>query len=604
MMKRPSLWSLAAAVVAAVLVVPGALAFNPDVRVTVGSPSGPFAQNKQNEPAVAINPIAPNIVAAGANDEIDLEACNNRADNTCPFTAGVGVSGISFSTTGGDSWLQPTYTGWSARHCIGVPGTDPNNPADNCNPRLGPIGTLPNYFENGLVADGDPAVAFGPKPGPNGFSWANGWRLYYANLASNFSSERSEFAIKGFEAIAVSRLDDVDFGAAVAGSNTAWKAPVIATKQNAALFSDHEMIAVDDAASSPFFGNVYVCDAAFRSQEISPNALPEPIQLNVSSDGGDTWRTRQLTAAVNNIVQGGRQDCQVDTDSTGRVYVFWDATDLQTRQLAILYSFSDDGGKTFARPARVVTPVTPTGIFDPNSGSRTMDGIGGARDGVTPSINVANGAPTGAGAPNWVVLTYTNGPTPSDISPGPNETAPVWLGKRTASGLDFSPPVQGALPGDRPLFPALAISPDGRDVYLTYDSFLQPWQSTTANPRRMQGVVRHADVSANGTVGPFADLHRAPVGDARGSSQNNLDAGFLGDYNFGFATNDGAVMVWNDVRDAADCPAIDAYRQALFAFLTGASATEPTRPAPNIVCPTTFGNTEIFGGHYADPSAP
>jgi hypothetical protein len=130
------------------------------------------------------------------------------------------------------------------------------------------------WFELWHVADGDPAVAFGPKPGPNGFHWSNGWRLYYANLASNFSSERAEFTIKGFEAIAVSRLDDVNLPAAMAGSNTAWKAPVIASKQNAALFSDHEQIAVDDAEASPFFGNAYVCNAAFRSQEISPNSLP------------------------------------------------------------------------------------------------------------------------------------------------------------------------------------------------------------------------------------------------------------------------------------------------------------------------------------------
>jgi len=61
---------------------------------------------------------------------------------------------------------------------------------------------------------------------------------------------------------------------------------VIVSKQNAALFSDHEMIAVDDAESSPFFGNVYVCNAAFRSQEISPNSLPEPIVLNVSCTAG------------------------------------------------------------------------------------------------------------------------------------------------------------------------------------------------------------------------------------------------------------------------------------------------------------------------------
>jgi hypothetical protein len=556
------------------LAVPAGAQGATEALVNTDSPATFFPQNKQNEPTVAVDPANPNVVAAGSNDEIDEPKCGG---NECPFAQGIGNSGVYFSFDGGTSWTQPTYQGFSGRSGTGVGVSGCNG----CGP--GPIGTLPHYDENGLVSDGDPVVAFGPAPDSSGdFSWSNGSRLYYANLTSNFNTTRKDFTFKGFEAIAVSHADDLT--AAAANDASAWSDPAIVTAQNqsSATFSDKEALAADDAASSPHFGNVYVCYSRFQS------AGSEPVAIHVtrSTDGGVTWANPQrLTASFNSTAQPGRQGCAVATDSHGVVYLVWE--DTLKHHSVFLMSRSFDGGVTFEKKPRVVTQVTDVGKFD-GVRSISFDGIAGARTSSFPSLSVANGAPSGAGAPNTLALGWSDGRRGLN-----DEHALVRLSDDR--GNTWTPPRRMERRGDRPDFAFLGISPNGSDLYVVYDGFRDPFRNNTTAKRRFVGVLRHADVSDT-ALSNRSTLDHGEVGDGRASSANALIDEFIGDYNTVDATNGGAVAVFNDARDAAVCPAINTYRQAVVSGTAGAA------PAPGTACPPTFGNTDIFSSVAADPT--
>ncbi|HEY6015467.1 MAG TPA: hypothetical protein VIU16_01675, partial [Gaiellaceae bacterium] len=171
----------------------------------------------------------------------------------------------------------------------------------------------------------------------------------------------------------------------------------------------------------------------------------------------------------------------------------------------------------------------------------------------------------------------------------------VYFTESADGGATWAPPRAIEPTGDRGLYTAPAISPNGSDVYVFYNAFTTPYQPTTGTPRSLVGVVTHADVTASGT-GAFTELHRGAAGDPRSSSQNNLVGEFLGDYVYAAATRSYGAAVWNDSRNGVDCPAIDAWRQSL---RTGGSAP---RPAPDYQCPAGFGNSDIYGGAFPDPT--
>jgi len=209
-----------------------------------------------------------------------------------------------------------------------------------------------------------------------------------------------------------------------------------------------------------------------------------------------------------------------------------------------------------------------------------IDGIAGARSDLAPapSVDIANGAPTGADATNRIVMTYVSG-----VLASPH----VYFTESTNRGANWSSPRILEANGDRGYYTAPAISPNGTDVYVVYNAFTTPYRDNTTDSRTLVGVVVHASSGA-GATGAFAEIHRGAAGDPRGSSQNNLLGEFLGDYVYAVASRTFGAAVWNDTRAAADCQPMDDWRMSL---RTGATVA---RPAPQQDCPSTFGNSDIF----------
>jgi hypothetical protein len=552
-------------------------------KVSVSSPTGRTPQNHQNETALAIDAHQPNVLVSGWNDWRDVPMCPQDAatnDGRCFDGPGtVGLSAVAFSFDSGHSWVQPQYTGWTARDCTTV-----------CDGHFGTISTLPWYYESALTSGGDPAVTIGPRPGPHGFSWANGSRVYYGTLVRNFGPTA---VFKGYGALAVSRLDDPT--PARVAQKSSWLRPVVAnTRLSSTVFEDKEQIWADNASSSAFFGRVYMCHTQYRGASLFPQANePAPLEVTTSADGGATWRTKQLVPATTGgrgPTEFGLSGCTVRTTSTGDVYVFAEMfqnpslSGLPTHGAHVMF-VSHNGGATWSR-MRILFRVTDLCSFiDPVEGRCVMDGYAGARTDLSagPSVDIANGAPTGRDATNEIVDSWADG------GAGLNQerTMLAW----STNGTSWHAPVALSLAGDRPIYAAPGISPNGNRVYVVYEAVRSPWRGTDmTSPRPYRGVFRSASVGASGAPTGWTTEYTGPTGDLRGTYPgHDIYQERVGDYVYAVASRTYGAGVWTDARDAEVCDAVQQYRAASIA--AGTRALPAPWPLP--ICPR-FGNTDVW----------
>ncbi len=492
-----------------------------------------FPQNKQNEPAITRDPVTGALVA-GANDELSLDLCKGTTAplaTPCPFTPGRPISAFYRSTDGGQSW-----TG----------------------------GYLPGFDTIGRLSGGDPSLDYGPRRCANGrFRFACGAVIYYASLADPFGDK------VGGEQATVSRSYD---------DGATWSNPVEATStDNKSSFDDHEWIAVDHTAGSPWFGRVHLFWAVFC---FSCSGFGN-VKLYVahSDDEGRTWsRAVQVSAGNNNLAQGERETGQIAVASDGTVEAFWteNADSKGKYPDTQVVATSKDGGDTFTAPITVAFttdyPLTGT-PFDAVDLFNRVPGMS-ARVDCYPH-------PASDPSSTRVYVVWC------DFSGG----AGVVKAAVSSDGLSWTSlgPI-AAVPGRNAFFPAASVSPSGQ-VSVAFDALTAPPANDPWQTGRQVYDNYYVQSPAGGTA--FAAPLRVSTvsSNPEASSYNNLMEQFLGDYVGIVAGPASAVIVWTDSRAASTCQAVSDYRAQVYA-----GSKKAVAPNPDKVCATSFGNTDTEAG--------
>ena len=269
--------------------------------------------------------------------------------------------GVYFSFNGGSSWTQPTYTGWTARDCLGPPAVHARTSARSARCR--------GYVENGPRLRRRPggrlrAAARRRRAASRG---RNGSRLYYANLTSNFPAA-PRVAPSRASRRSPSRGPTTS-QAAAAGDNAApGRTPVVISKQSSTTFSDKEQVWADNARVEPVLRQrLRLLGVLPRATAAATPSRPRSSSRR-STDGGDTWTDEAGRPGDRQRHQPARLTAAPSAPTATATSTSSASARVGARTFQLMYR-STDGGAHWTGPT-LVAPVT----VSPASSTRSSGG--------------------------------------------------------------------------------------------------------------------------------------------------------------------------------------------------------------------------------------